>query len=112
MIILAILAGIVSLLFTGLAGPVVGAIAAGYFFLCGLPLACIMGFVHGEVSYAQDRADCREELSGMAADELAEQHEYAEDERVNRLVAAARKKQRSVIVSVDNRQVHIHRRTK
>jgi ABC-type transport system involved in cytochrome bd biosynthesis fused ATPase/permease subunit len=110
MLTLAIMAGMLFLFLTGVAGVVVGAIAAGFFFLCGLPLALITGFVHGEVSYAQDRADYREELSEMAADELAAQHEYAEDERVNRLVAAARKKQRDALVSVDNRQAHIHGR--
>jgi len=76
---------------------------AGILFFCfGLPGALIGSFVHGEVSYAQDRADWRQYKSDCAAREIAEEHERLEDER------AAKKKPPRVYC--DNRQIHFHGR--
>jgi hypothetical protein len=86
-------------------------IAAGAFCVCGLPFALLSSFVHGEVSYAQDRADYREVLSEIHAEELADEHESAEDARLGALVKTMKKIRRGDTYN-DNRQVHIHTRSK
>jgi hypothetical protein len=80
-------------------------ISGGVFFVCGLPFAVISSFIHGEVSYAQDRADYRQIMSEIAAEELAEEHEFAEDARLDRLVESSRVRTN---IYNDNRQVHLH----
>jgi hypothetical protein len=82
-------------------------IAAGIFFVCGLPFALISSFIHGEVSYAQDRADYRQTMSEIGAEELADEHEFAEDARVDRLVEAVKRDGRGDTYN-DNRQVHLY----
>jgi hypothetical protein len=47
-------------------------------------------------------------LSDMEAEELACEHEYAEDERVDRLAEAVKRK--SVRIYNDNRQVRLYGR--
>jgi hypothetical protein len=84
-------------------------IAGGVFFVCGLPFAVVFSLVHGEVSYAQDRADYRQAMAEIQAEELADEHEFAEDERVDRLVASGKAQTN---VYTDNRQVHFHGRLK
>jgi hypothetical protein len=79
-----------------------------FFFVCGLPWALVTSFVHNEVSYTQDRADYRATMAEIAAEELAGDHEYAEDERAGRLVEAVKKSQTKTYN--DNRQLHIHGR--
>jgi hypothetical protein len=71
-------------------------------FVCGLPAALLFSFVHGEVSYAQDRADCRQEM----AEEREDEREFAEDERIDRLMEAV-KKTRTKVYN-DSRQVHLY----
>jgi hypothetical protein len=79
-----------------------------FFFVCGLPWALVTSFVHNEVSYTQDRADYRATMAEIAAEELACDHEYAEDARVDRIVESVKKSQKKTYN--DNRQVHIHGR--
>jgi hypothetical protein len=80
-------------------------IAGGVFFVCGLPFAVVSSFVHGEVSYAQDRADYRQAMAEIQTEELADEHEFAEDARIDRIVKSAKAQMNSY---VDNRQVHFH----
>jgi hypothetical protein len=80
-------------------------LAGGVVFICGLPFALISSFVHGEVSYAQDRADYRQIMAEIQAEELADEHEFAEDARVDRLIKSGETRAR---VYNDNRQVHLH----
>jgi hypothetical protein len=96
-----------SLIVLGVTGS--GAFAlltGGVFFACGLPFALLFSLVGNAVSYAQDRADCRWELAELKAEELVGDHEFAEDERIDRLVEAAKKIPASIYN--DNRQVHLH----
>jgi hypothetical protein len=78
------------------------------FFVCGLPFAVISSVVHDEVSYTQDRADYRETMAEIAAEELADEHEYAEDRRIDRLVEAVKRTQRKTYN--DNRQIRFYGR--
>jgi hypothetical protein len=80
-------------------------IAGGVFFVCGLPFAIISSFIHGEVSYAQDRADYRQAMAEIKAGELADEHEFAEDERADRIIKSGKAR---TSIYTDNRQVHIH----
>jgi hypothetical protein len=70
-----------------------------------LPSALVSSFVHGEVSYAQDRADYRQAMAEIRAGELAEEHEAAEDARIDRLIEAPGTRTN---VYNDNRQVRIY----
>jgi len=85
----------------------VGAIAGGLVFICGLPAALLVGFVHGEVSYAQDRADWRAEKSDMAADLRETDRAYSETERLDRLLERVDQESGDTIIN-DNRQIHFH----
>jgi hypothetical protein len=87
----------------GFIGPVVGALT----FVCGLPFALVISLIHGEISYAQDRADCRQTMSEIKAEELADEHEFAEDARLDQLVAAVKKTPTGIYN--DNRQVRLYR---
>jgi hypothetical protein len=80
-------------------------IAGGVFFVCGLPFALITSFIHGEVSYAQDRADYRQVMAEIQAEELADEHETAENARLDRLIKSGETR---TSVYNDNRQVHLH----
>jgi hypothetical protein len=84
----------------------VGCIAGGFFFICGLPSALVGSFIHSEVSYAQDRADYRQMLSDMEIDMRAEEHELLEDERIDRLIES----QKRPITQIynDRRQININ----
>jgi hypothetical protein len=109
MIILLAAALILGAIVTGLTGSDVLFIPAViFFFICGLPLALVTSFVHSEVSYTQDRADYRATMAEIAAEELADDHEHAEDARVDRLVEAVKKIQKKTYN--DNRQVHFYGR--
>jgi hypothetical protein len=107
MLILLIIAAVIGTVVSGLTGIGLFGWAAGiFFFVCGLPGALITSFVHGEVSYAQDRADYRQRLSDMAAERIAEEHGYAEEARADRIAEAAQKNPKLVLH--DNRHVHLH----
>jgi hypothetical protein len=85
---------VLSAVFGGVVSSVTGLdflfwIAAGVFFICLLPAALVISLIHGEVSYAQDRADYREEMAGIRAAELA-----AGEGPAN--------------IYNDNRQIHFH----
>jgi hypothetical protein len=80
-------------------------IAGGFFLVCGLPFAVISSFIHGEVSYAQDREDYRQAMAEVKAEELADEHEFAEDVRLDRFVKSSRAQTN---ICNDNRQVHLH----
>jgi hypothetical protein len=108
MLILLIMSAIVGLVAYGFTG--IGFLfwlAGGVVFFCGLPFALVTSFVHGEVSYAQDRADYRQTMAEIKAEELADEHEFAEDARIDRLAATVKKN--SVRTYNDNRQVHLYR---
>jgi ABC-type transport system involved in cytochrome bd biosynthesis fused ATPase/permease subunit len=105
---LLIVVTIIGLFVTGITGiGILGIAAAAFFFVCGLPAALVAGFIHNEVSYAQDRADYREELAEIAAGELEAEREYTDDARTDRLVQAVKRKHGQTIYQ-DSRQVHIH----
>ena len=107
MIILLIIAAIIGVVVSGFTGfCIAGWIAGGFVFLCGLPGALVTSFVHGEVSYAQDRADYRQMLSDLSADIRAGEHEFAEDDRINRLVNTV--SDNPLRIYNDNRQIHVH----
>jgi ABC-type transport system involved in cytochrome bd biosynthesis fused ATPase/permease subunit len=108
MLTLLIISSVAGLAVSGLTGIGFLGLAAGvFFFVCGLPGALLVSFVRGEVSYAQDRADYREAVSGTVAEEMFAEHEYAEDERIDRLVEAVKRKRDSVTYN-DNRQVRVY----
>jgi hypothetical protein len=110
MIILLILSIVIGTITAGLTGiDLLFWVVGGFVFICGLPGALITSFVHGEISYAQDREDYRQTMSDIKADELADEHEYAEDERVNRLVDAVKRKQGNTIYN-DNRQIRLYKK--
>jgi hypothetical protein len=103
---------IVSVILGGLAASLSGLsflfwVVAVVFFVCGLPFALLASFVHGEVSYAQDREDYRQAMSDIVAQERADEHEYAEDERLDRLARSVRNTS-AASVNVDARQIHLH----
>jgi hypothetical protein len=107
MLALLILSVIIGIAVSGFSGfPILGLLAGGFVFFCGLPGALITSFVHGEVSYAQDRADWRQYKADLVNSSLAEEYEYAEDIRIDRLIETAKKNQKQVFY--DNRQVHFH----
>jgi len=84
---LIIVSVIIGLAVTGFSGiGALGLIAGGFFFVCGLPFALIGSFVHGEVSYSQDRADYRQYLSECSEDRRAADRELVEDMRADRLI--------------------------
>jgi uncharacterized membrane protein len=83
----------------------IGVFAGIVFFICGLPFALIFSCVYGVASYTQDRADYRQMLSELHAEELAEEHEIAEDARADRIIKSSKT---PMAVYHDNRQVHIH----
>jgi uncharacterized membrane protein len=76
-------------------------VVGGAVFICGLPSALVSSFVHGEVSYAQDREDYRQAMAEIHAEE----HEAAEDARIDRLIEAPGTRTN---VYNDNRQVRIY----
>jgi hypothetical protein len=104
---------------------IVGAIVAGVtgigflfwvvavpLFVCGLPFALITGFVHDEVSYAQDRADYREEMRQIAEDERELEREFYEYERTDRyldkLDDISGYGSSTINYNIDARSVHYH----
>jgi hypothetical protein len=84
-------------------------LAGGFVFVCGLPFAAATSFVYDAVSYAQDRADYRQAMADIGAAELADEHEFAEDDRADRLAAAVKETHKPT-VTFDNRQIHFHGR--
>jgi hypothetical protein len=107
MLVLLILSVVIGMIISGVTGiGILGIIAGVFVFVKCLPGALAASFIHGEVSYAQDRADYRQYLSDLASAQTAEEHECAEDDRTNRLVDTIQKNPRQVIH--DNRQVHLH----
>jgi hypothetical protein len=107
-IILLIMSAIFGAVISGVTGAgVLFWIAGGAVFICGLPFAVIFSFVHGEVSYAQDRADYRQFMSEIAAEESADEHECACAARPDRPVKPAKTQTN---IYNDHRQVHFHGR--
>jgi len=83
MLILLVLSIIIGAIVAGVTGiGVLFWVISIFFFICGLPIALITGFVHGENEYAQDRADYREELRELAEEERFLERELYEDERL------------------------------
>jgi hypothetical protein len=106
MLILLIMSAIVGFVVYGFTGiGFLSWIAGGVFFVCGLPFAAVSSFVHGEVSYAQDRADYRQAMAEIKAEELVDEHEFAENTRLDRIVKSGKAQTN---IYTDNRQVHIH----
>jgi hypothetical protein len=106
MIILLLLCAIIGLFITGVTGSIyIGLFAALAVFICGLPVTFIVGCVHDEVEYAQDRADLRQLEAELAAEERAERHELMEDSRTDRMAGTVGNV--NPVIN-DNRQLHIH----
>jgi hypothetical protein len=106
MILLLILSVITGAIISGVTG--IGVLfwaAGGFVFICGLPVAAVTSFIHGEVSYAQDRADYRQMMADMEAEELADERELAEEARFDRLIELSGAR---TSIYNDNRQVHLH----
>ena len=89
-----IVSAIVGLIVGGVTGlSIIGWAAGILLFVLGIPgliIAMITESVHGEVSYAQDRADYRQLMSDINADIRAE-----EEDRCSNIFN-------------DNRQIHLH----
>jgi hypothetical protein len=94
MIGLLLFSAIVGMVVAGIAGALPGIIVGVALLVCGAPFALVSDFVHGEVSYAEDRADYRAMIAEQNEDDR-------EQERADREDRAPR-------VFNDNRQVHIH----
>jgi len=78
--------------------------AAGIFvFLCGLPGLIIASIHESFVAYPQDRADDRQTMADLNADFRASEHEWNEDQRMERYISASRPEN-----TYDNRQINIH----
>ena len=96
MLIFILLSAIIGAVVAGISGiPVLGWVAGGFFFLFGLPGALIGSFIHGEISYTQDRADWRQMQSDMEAEDR-------EERRAERL------SERPTTIIQDRRNQHIH----
>jgi len=107
LIILLSLSALIGLIVSGVSGfPVLGWIVGGLIFIVGLPGVIIDLFVHGHVSYSQDRADDRQIMADINADIRADEHEYREDMRAKKISSASRRSKRQIIH--DNRQIHYH----
>jgi len=76
----------------------------------------ISGFIDSKIDRAQDREDYRQMMSDINADIRAEEHELAENERMDRYLNAVKRKKSDTNIYIDNRQIHINnhkpRRTK
>ena len=75
------------------------------FFVGGLPVILIIGIIHGEVEYAQDRADYREMMKDIAEDVRMEEYLEKMDEISDKKSAGKYIDNRQYY---DNRQVHYH----
>lgn len=70
MLIFILLSIIIGVIVAGVSGiAALGWVAGGLFFLFGLPGALIASWIHGEISYTQDRADWRQMQADMEAEE-------------------------------------------
>jgi hypothetical protein len=109
MLILLLISIIIGAAVSGVTGfSILGWIAGVLFFCFGLPGVLLFSFIHGEVSYAQYRADLRQYKSDYTAREIAEEHERLEEDRTERLIDTAKKN--PTMVYRDNRQIHFHGR--
>lgn len=80
---------IVSVILGGIAAGLAGneyvfLVVTVFVFICGLPAALITGFIHGEVKYAQDRADYREEIRKIEEEEREFLRQMQEEDRYER----------------------------
>ena len=93
---------IISVIFGGIVagttgiGFLFGVFSVGFFIL-GLLGALIVGFIHSENEYAQDRVDYMELMRDLA--------EY---ERMDRYIDASEGKKSITNIYIDNRQIHIN----
>ena len=91
-------------------------LAGGITFLIGSPFMLISGFIDSKIDRAQDREDYRQMMADINADIRAEEHEQAENERMERYLNAVKRKKSDTNIYIDNRQIHINnhkpRRTK
>jgi hypothetical protein len=113
LIVLTIFSIIIGLVVSGITGfGIFGLLAGGIIFCIGLPGALIASFIHGEVSYAQDCEDYRQLQSDITAMNIAEEHEYAEDERNERLIETLENNPKQVYYDKRNQHIHLHGRLK
>jgi len=108
LIIISLVIGFVVAGFSGIG--FVGTAVGAFIFICGLPFALIGSFVHGEVSYAQDRADYREYLAECSEDRRALEHELAEDVRNDSLTDTIKKNPKRVYNDNRKQSIHLHGR--
>jgi len=108
LIIVSLIIGFVVAGFSGIG--MLGTAAGVIFFVCGLPFALIGSFVHGEVSYTQDRADYRQCLAECSRDRRADEHELAEDIRTDCLTDVIRKTPKRVYNDNRKQIINLHGR--
>jgi hypothetical protein len=109
MIVLLIISFVVGGIVAGVTGiGLLGWVAGGFIFLCGLPGVLIFSAIFSGISYSHDRADYRQIQSDLAADIRAEEHQILEDIRSNQLIDVIRNNPSRNYN--DNRQVNIYGR--
>jgi len=113
LLIFAIIAGAVVAGVTGIG--ILFWVVAIALFVCGLPAALVTGFIHGEVKYAQDRADYREEMRQLNEEERELMRELEREERYERYLDRMDRiesKRNRVSYNIDARSVHYHDHSK
>jgi hypothetical protein len=109
MLLLLILSVIIGAVIAGVTGSgLLFWVISIFFFICGLPVALITGFIHGENEYTQDRTDYREELRALAEEERLLERELYEDERLEAYLDAMNDHEDEPDIYIDNRQIHFH----
>ena len=111
---------IASIIFGGIVAALTGIgflfwVLAIAFFICGLPFALITGFIHGEVKYAQDREDYREEMRQINEMERDAHREFMEANRYERYLDRLDRienKRSHTSYNIDARSVHYHKQSK
>ncbi|MCL2130793.1 MAG: hypothetical protein FWH35_10635, partial [Treponema sp.] len=86
---------------------IAGFLAGGIIFLIGSPIMLISGFIDDKIDRTQDREDYRQMMADINADLRAEEHELAEDKRMDRYINSLGKSSKTNIY-IDNRQIHIN----
>ena len=95
---------VVGLIAGGAAGNATfGLVVGGVLFIIGLPGIIVAWLIFGIASIGQDRADERQAMADFYADCRADEHEWNEDERMERYISASRSDK-----TYDNRQINIH----
>jgi len=104
MLIWIVFSAIIGLIAGGTVGNATfGLVVGGVLFALGLPGMLIVYLIYGIASIGQDRADDRQTMADVNADLRAMEHEFNEDQRMERYISASRPDK-----TYDNRQINIH----